>query len=175
MPVGGHVHDTLLDEIRRAYASSVNAAIRRDGEWRSLSYAHQLGHGARKLAVAALQESVTEFAGLCKTLSDSMPEASELLAQARQLMNTAYDELLRKVQLTSLTLYRKQLRQSPQFWADNAEEWGRGPGYINRVLHRNREWFQAQQRHDLEDQLKSVLEREWRTALERVEAIFEQA
>jgi transcriptional regulator with XRE-family HTH domain len=173
-PVGGHVHDTLLDEIRRVHASSVNAAIRREGEWRSLSYTHQLGHGARKLAVAALQESVTEFTGLCKTLSHSMSEASELLSQARQLMSTAYDELLRKVQLTSLTLYRDQLRQNPQFWLDNVGEWGRGSGYLKRVLGRNREWFEEPQRRDLEDQLESVLEREWRTVLERVEAIFEQ-
>ena len=173
-PVGGHVHDTLLDEILGAYASSVNAAVRREGEWRSLSYTHQLGHGARKLAVAALQASVTEFTGLCQTLSDSMPEASELLSQARQLMSTAYDELLRKIQLTSLTLYRSQLRQDPQFWLDNASEWGRGSGYLKRVLRRNREWFQEPQRRDLEDQLESVLEREWRTVLDRVEAIFEQ-
>ena len=88
------------------HASSVNAAIRRDGEWRSLSYTHQLGFGARKLAVDALQESVTGFAALCETLAESMPEAAELLTQARQVLNTAYDELLRKMQLTSVTLYR---------------------------------------------------------------------
>jgi transcriptional regulator with XRE-family HTH domain len=168
-----HTHDTLLTEIRRAYASTVNAAIRRDGEWWSLSYTHQLGFGARKLAVAALQESVTGFTVLCQTLSDSMPEASELLTQAQQLMNTAYDELLRKIQLTSATLYGSQLRQAPQFWSDNAAEWGRGPGYLDRVLAHNREWFLDPQRRDLEDHLAAVLEREWRAVLERVEAIYE--
>lgn len=168
-----HTHDTLLTEIRRAHASTVNAAIRRDGEWRSLSYTHQLGFGARKLAVATLQESVTGFTALCQTLSDSMPEASELLTQARQLMNTAYDELLRKIQLTSATLYGSQLRQAPQFWSDNAAEWGRGPGYLDRVLAHNREWFLDPQRRDLEDHLAAVLEREWRAVLERVEAIYE--
>ncbi|MGW2114240.1 helix-turn-helix domain-containing protein [Streptomyces zhihengii] len=176
-PLSGHVHDALLNEIERAHAASVNAAVRREGEWRSLSYTHQLGHGARKAAVVALQDSVTGFTDLCRTLSDpdSMPEASELLSQAQQLMSTAYDELLRKVQLTGLTLYRDQLREDPEFWNNSAGEWGQGPGYINRVLRRNREWFQQPQRRDLEDQLAAVLEREWRTVLERVEAIFGQA
>lgn len=174
-PIAGHVHDTLLDEIDRAHASSLNAAIRREGEWRSLSYTHQLGYGARRLAVADLQESVTGFTDLCRTLSESMPDASELLAQARQLMATAYDELLRKVQLTSLSLYHSRLRQSPQFWLDNASEWGQGPGYRSRVQRRNREWFQSPQRRDLEEQLMSVIEREWLTVLERVDAIFEEA
>ena len=67
-PISEHVHDTLLAEIHRAHASSVNAAVRREGEWRSLSYTHQLGFGARKVAVAALQESVTGFTVLCQTL-----------------------------------------------------------------------------------------------------------
>jgi transcriptional regulator with XRE-family HTH domain len=172
--ISEHVHDTLLNEIERAHASSVNAAIRREGEWRSLSYTHQLGHGARKAAVEALRASVNGFTDLCQTLSDSMPDASELLSQANRLLNTAYDELLRKVQLTSLTLYRDELREDPQFWSNNAGEWGQGSGYLNRVLRRNREWFQQPQRRDLEDQLTAVLEREWGTVLERVEAIFEQ-
>lgn len=174
-PIGEHVHDTLLDEIARVHAASVNAAVRREGEWRSLSYTHQLGYGARKIAVAALKESVTGFTALCQTLSESMPQAKELLTQAEQLMKTAYDELLRKVQLASLTLYRAQLRQDPQFWLDNAAEWGTGTGYVKRVLGHNRKWFEAAQRRELENHLAGVLDREWRAVLGRVEAIFEQA
>ncbi|MDX3066739.1 hypothetical protein PV518_31955 [Streptomyces sp. ND04-05B] len=173
-PISGHVHDTLLNVIQRAHVSSVNAAVRREGEWRSLSYTHQLGYGARKAAADALQESVDEFTKRCETLSEVMPDATDLLSQARQLMNTAYDELLRKVQLTGLTLYRDELREDLRFWSDNAEEWGQGSGYRDRVLGRNREWFQQPQRCALEDELAAVLEREWSTALERVEAIFEQ-
>jgi hypothetical protein len=65
--ISAHVHDTLLEEIRRVHASSVNAAVRREGEWRSMSYTHQLGRGARKRAMAALHNSVTGFADLCGT------------------------------------------------------------------------------------------------------------
>ena len=173
--ISEHVYDTLLTEIRRAHASTVNAAVRREGEWRSLSYTHQLGHGARKLAVTSLQESVTGFTAMCRTLADSMPEASELLTQAQQLMNTAYDELLRKIQLASATLYGSDLRQDPQFWTDNAAEWGKGPGYLDRVLAHNRGWFLDPQRRDVEEHLAAVLEREWRAVLERVEAIYEHA
>lgn len=174
-PTIGHIHDTLLDEIEHSYPSTVNAAIRRGGEWRSLSYTHQLGHGARKCAVAALQEWVLAFDDLCHTLSDSRPEAKDLLSQAIHLMATAYDELLRKVQLAGLTYYRDQLREDSNFWSDNVDEWGRGSGYLNRVQRRNREWFQRPERRDLEAELRATLEREWDTALKRVAAIFEQA
>ncbi|MER6589671.1 hypothetical protein [Micromonospora chalcea] len=124
-PLSGHIHDALLDEINRAHSSTVNATIRRNGEWRSLSYSHQLGHGARRLAVLALQDSVTEFTGMCETLSTSMPDARELLFQANRLMTSAYEDLLRKMQLNGLSLYRDQLRTAAQFWIDNASEWGR--------------------------------------------------
>jgi transcriptional regulator with XRE-family HTH domain len=174
-PISGYVHDALLNEIEHTHASSVNAAVRRSGEWRSLSYTHQLGHGARKTAVDALQESIAGFTDLCQTLSGSMPEASELLSQAQRLMSTAYDELLRKVQLTGLTVYCDQLRGDPQFWSGNASEWGQGAGYLNRVMRRNREWFQQPERRVLEAQLAAVVEREWCTALERVEALFGEA
>lgn len=67
-------------------------------------------------------------------------------------MAAAYEELLRKVQLTTLTLCRVQSRQDPQFWLDNAEEWGQGSGYRSRVLLRNRDWFQKPERQYLEVQ-----------------------
>lgn len=171
--ISEHVHDTLLAEIRHAHASTVNAAIRREGEWRSLSYTHQLGYGARKLAVAALQKSVTGFTALCQTLSGSMPEAGELLIQAQHLMGTSYDELLRRMQLASATEYGSQLRQAPEFWLKNAGEWGRGSGYLDRIVARNRGWFQEPPRRDVEEQLAIRLEREWGAVLVRVEAIFD--
>ena len=174
-PISGHVHDPLLEEISEAHAGTVNATVRRDGEWRSLSYSHQLGHGARKLAVLALHESVIEFNGLCTTLSGSMPAATELLSQAQRLMTSAYDELLRKVQLNGLNLYHSQLRHDTRFWTDNINEWGRGPGYLKRVLQRNLTWFQEPSRQDLEKQLGTFLDREWRTLIERVQAILEQS
>lgn len=172
---GGRVHDTLLDEIGVVHASTVHAAARRSGEWRSLSYSHQLGYGGRKMAVAALRDSVTGFSDLCETLRESLPEASELLSQAQSLMTAAYEELLRKLQLTSLTLYQRQLRQDPQFWLENIGEWGNGPGYRVRVLRRNRDWFQENARHELEVQITAVLGREWGALLDRVGSIFDVA
>jgi transcriptional regulator with XRE-family HTH domain len=169
----GNIYDTLLDEIKQAYASTINATIRRDGEWRALSYSHQLGHGARKLAVQSLRDAVTGFTDLCTTLSDSMPEAKELLSQAEGLMRSAYDELLRKVQLNGSSLYHDQLRGDSRFWTENVNEWGKGPGYVNRVLARNHTWFREPSRLELQKQLLAFVDREWRTVLGRVGAIFE--
>jgi hypothetical protein len=97
--VAGHVHDTLLQVIASVHPATVHAAVRREGEWESLSYSHQLGHGARRLAVASLRPSVEGFDDLCRTLSVRHPVAAELLSQAERLMTQTYEALLRKVQL----------------------------------------------------------------------------
>ncbi|WP_190101131.1 helix-turn-helix domain-containing protein [Streptomyces griseoflavus] len=172
---GGHVHDNLLEEIDSAHVSTVNAAVRREGEWRSLSYSHQLGHGARRLTVEALQDLVTGFTSTNEMLCASHPEAEELLSQASRLLTAAYEELLRRIQLASVTLYREQLKQDPRLWRDSAEEWGKGSGYRNRILDHNRKWFQHAARQELEVQLEAMLAREWTGLLARVRAIFEGA
>lgn len=171
----GHVHDDLLDEIASAHVSTVNAAVHREGEWRSLSYSHQLGHGARRLAVEALQDVVTGFTSTNEMLCVSHSGAGELLAQASRLLTTAYEELLRRIQLASVTLYREQFKQDPHLWHDSAEEWGKGPGYRKRILDHNRKWFQHAARQELEVQLEAMLAREWTGLLTRVRAIFEGA
>lgn len=175
LPVKRHVHDALLTEIASAHPSTVHAAVRRDGEWQSLSYSHQLGYGARRIAVAALADAVTAFMDLCKILERTYPEASELLAQASRLMGTSYEDLLRKVQLAGLTLYSERLQRDTQLWNDLLDEWGRGPGYRDRVTGRNREWFDEAERREVEAETVKVLTREWEHVLRRIASIFDVA
>jgi transcriptional regulator with XRE-family HTH domain len=169
----GHVQDTLLTELERAHASSIHAAVRREGEWRSLSYSHQLGHGARKLAVASLRDAVVSFNGLCETLSTSLPDAAELLAQGSRVMSQAYEDLLRKLQVTGSTLHREQLQRDTNLWRDLTAEWGRGSGYRERVSAKNRSWFGETERQNLEQELRVTLAREWSELVARVSSIFE--
>jgi hypothetical protein len=162
-----------MAEIRTAHASTVNAAVRREGEWQSLSYSHQLGFGARRTAVASLRDLLTEFCGLCSTLAKSSPEAAELLGQADRLMIRTYEDLLKKMQLAGITLYRDQLQQDQIHWMELSQEWGGGPGYRERVVNRQDAWFDQQSRIDIESEIRTVLDREWKTVLGRVASIFE--
>jgi transcriptional regulator with XRE-family HTH domain len=173
--VKGHVQDTLLAEIQSAHASTVRAAVRREGEWRSLSYSHQLGFGARRTAVAALRDWVAGFRDICATLAVSLPEAAELLTQASRLMGQANEELLKKMQVAGVTLYREQLQQDQVLWLELAGEWGRGAGYRDRVAGRQADWFTEQAHIDIEGEILAVLDREWRAVLDRVASIFDRS
>lgn len=173
LTVSGHVHEDLLEAIGRSHWSTVRAAVRREGEWPNLSYTHHLSYGARRLAVLACSDSVAGFARTCETMAatSDFSEARELIGQAERTLQTAYDELLRKVQLMGQTAYGSELRKDVAFWTDCEKESGRG--YKSRIIARNEGWFASDARGVLEQEMRGLIEREWHAALARVESLFE--
>ncbi|MBK8059522.1 MAG: helix-turn-helix domain-containing protein [Gemmatimonadetes bacterium] len=170
-----HVHDALMEQLTQAYASTIRATIRREGEWPNLSYTHHLGYGARRVAALSLGSSVEKFGSLCEIMGadPSYFEAKDLLEQAGRVLETSYEELLRKLQLLGQTAFGAELRSDIAFWVECGSEWGRGPGYKGRVASRNALWFGAEERRTLEEELWSLITKEWHGALERVTALFE--
>jgi hypothetical protein len=169
------VYDSLMEQIGRAYPSTIRATVRREGEWPNLSYSHHLGYGARRLAALALGRHVTGFSELCRTMlgNADYTDAQELIRQAERVLADAYEELLRKVQLMGQTSFRDELKQDVLFWVECSSEWGQGPGYRARVSGRNVHWFCADERRAMEGELWSLIKREWEGALGSVGALLE--
>lgn len=170
----GHVHDSLMQQIAQAYASTVRASVRREGEWQNLSYSHHLGYGARRLAASALGKRVESFSEHCATLAGNpdYSEAVHLIQQADRVLKSSFEDLLRKIQLMGQTAFKDELKSDSTFWQACENEWGRGPGYKVRVSGHNTSWFTAEQRLELEGELRSLIEREWSQTLRRVTALF---
>lgn len=173
--VHGHVQESLMTQIQVAYASTVRATIRREGEWPQLSYSYHIGYGARRLAVMALETAVEQFTGHCKLMAATprYADAVNLLTQAERVLTVSYEELLRKVQLTGQTVFKDALRADPFLWQACLDEWGQGPGYKNRVSAHNRDWFNNEARRKLEQELQTLIVREWTCALANVTALLE--
>ncbi|OFW42696.1 MAG: hypothetical protein A3J29_10420 [Acidobacteria bacterium RIFCSPLOWO2_12_FULL_67_14b] len=117
-PLNGHVQDSLLSQIHAVYASTVRATIRREGEWPNLSYSHHLGYGARRLAARAL-EPLVEKLKIATELMEANPEyaeAKDLIQQARRVLESAFEDLLRKAQIMGQTAFRDALKLDPSLW-----------------------------------------------------------
>ncbi|HEX3666131.1 MAG TPA: hypothetical protein VHU23_12980 [Rhizomicrobium sp.] len=99
-------------------------------------------------------------------------EALHLIEQAGRVLQSSYEELLRKIQLMGQTAFKDQLKSDSQFWAACENEWGRGPGYKGRVSTHNRNWFTTKERMELDEELRALIEREWRQTLIRVTTLF---
>jgi transcriptional regulator with XRE-family HTH domain len=173
--LSGHVQDSLMSQIQIAYASTVRATVRREGEWHNLSYGHHLGYGARRLAVLALEPLVEKFKAVTETMHENpeYTEAKGLIQQTRRVLESAFEDLLRKAQIMGQTAFKEALKLDPSLWSNCENEWGQGPGYRDRVAEWNKLWFGAAQRQELEQELRDVVIREWGIALKRLSSLLE--
>ncbi len=173
--LNANVQDSLMGQLAMVYASTIRATVRREGEWINLSYSHHLGYGARRVAALSLGKTVDGFSALCKTMKGNpeYTEAQDLINQAERVLLAAYEELLRKVQLMGQTSFREELKVDSNFWLQCESEWGRGPGYRDRVTAHNSDWFNAVPRQQLENELHALIDREWKEALANLTSLFE--
>ena len=174
-PLSGQVRDSLLSQIRSAYASTVRATIRREGEWPNLDYGHHLGYGARRLAVVALEPAVEKFKGVAGVMEENpeYAEAKDLIQQAQRVLESAFEELLRMVQLRGRTAFKEPLKHDPSLWVQCESEWGRGSGYRDRVADWNEEWFNAPEQQEVERELFELFDREWGALLSRLSSLLQ--
>ena len=174
-PLDGHVQDSLLSQIRSAYASTVRATIRREGGWPNLDYGHHLGYGARRLAALALEPAVERCKGVAGVM-DGNPEyaeARDLIQQTQRVLESAFEELLRMVQLMGRTTFKDALKLDRSLWVQCENEWGRGLGYRDRVANWNEQWFSDPVRQEVERELFELIDREWKVLLRRLSSLLE--
>ncbi len=174
-PLTGSVQESLMGQMRVAYASTIRATIRREGEWHNLDYGHHLGFGARRLAVLALEEFVKGFRSLTEVMeaNPAYEEATNLIRQCRRVLDVAFEELLRKAQIMGQTLFKEALKLDPSLWLNCEQEWGQGSGYKGRVMNWNSEWFGAPPRRELEEELRVMITREWEQVLARLSSLLD--
>ena len=173
--LNGHVQDSLVEQMQKAYAATVRATVNREGDWANLNYGHHLGFGARRLAVFSLEKLVDRFSDHCKTMQavPDFDEANGLITQAERVMRSSYDDLLRKVQIMGQTRFKDELKLDKAFWTKCSDEWGQGPGYKNRVTDHNKDWFSDEDRLSLENELLFMIQREWDLILMKVNSLLE--
>lgn len=172
-PLNTHIQDDLIKSMNQAYASTIRATIWRKGKWSNLDYHHHLSHGSRLLANTLLSGNVSSFKDFCMTLSGDSEyiDAQDFIKQAENILSSAFDELLRKIEETGKTYFSDELISEDALWRKCEAEYGQG--YRNRVVQHNNDWFKDERRKRLEQDIYAFIEREWKLVLNKVSALIE--
>lgn len=178
-PFSRRLQDSLISAIGRAHASSLRASVRRQGEWYNLDYSHQLGYGARAMAVGAVGSKLEAFKAIATNLLQNLEleDAFRLVQQASRILESGTEALFVKSQLLGRTIHTRHMKPDAKLWDSCDEEWGRGPGYRNRVSRHHRDWF-TNDRDNITAQAQALIDliqKEWQEILERLTAILEES
>ena len=156
-----HAHKEALSTVRVVHASTLWASARRSGEYSSFNVVHQVGVGAAKDARLRSRDWFAKMEGQVNTLKAEagLKPAARSIEQIQAVAEASRVAFLARAQLSAMEIYRKPLTRA-LVWAECAREWGKGPGFRNRVLQHLSNWFE-EERPDLKETLDARMDVLW--------------
>ena len=170
-----NVEGSLLDAMNIVHASTVQASVRRQGDWYNLDYSDQLGYGGRRLAASVVASKQDSFHAIAENLlhDEELTEAFGLVRQARRVIDSGVESILVKSQIKGLEIHSRDMKPDQPLWNQCDKEWGLGGGYRNKVVNHHQLWFTGSTRTHQQD-FRDFIEREWNATLERLSDIIEE-
>ena len=170
----GSLEGNLIVAINGAYASSVRASVRRQGDWYNLNYSHHLGYGARVMAARSVVPKLENFRSRIEIIleNEELKPAFDLIGQSRRILEDGVNTLLIRSELLGKRIYIQHLKPDSEFWGLCDSRWGQGYGYRDDVAQYHKSWFSNSDR-DFQAMVQELVEREWRQILARLSAILD--
>ena len=169
------VERSLMQSINSVPPSSLGASVRREGEWYSLEYSHELAHGARVAAVNAVQSKLVSFQSVADNILDDtqMEEARGFVQQASRVVESGAETLYQKCGLSGTEIHR-YMKSAPSLWLNSDYEWGRGPGYRGRVAKHHSNWFEGPVAASRQNEIRDLIIQEWAETMGRLSRILNE-
>ena len=168
------VHASLIAATASAHWKTIYATVTRHGEWPNLDYAHQLSHGARRIATQLIEPKLSGFKTIAKNVMDDeqFVDAHDLVRQAVRVVDESFNSIVRTVQLVGESVQTDELAEDQNFWQQCIAELGRG--YRDRINGHNRHWFEQQHPGEAEKRVIEVVSQKWNEAIEAVRGLLAQ-
>jgi hypothetical protein len=171
-----HVQDPLIAAVASAHPRTVYAAVVRDGDWWNLNYAHQLSHGARRIAAGIAEPRLKGFTEIANNLlqDDQFSDAHDLVRQSVRAVESGFDTLVRKAQLVGQSIHADEMTGDADFWRACSSEWGRGSGYRDRINRHNTGWFENEQHGEADERVIQLVAESWQETVATVRQLLVQ-
>ena len=171
------IQDELIVEMHGVrHAGYLRASVARMGLWHNFNYYDILGFGARKIAHARIKGWLHDFK---VTTDDILSE--EGLSKAHGFVREiwewldgtdgAREKLLKGVEQECAAAFKISLQgenAQHRLWGPSREEWGKGPGYKNRVAMCNHTWFDREVATEVARHIESQFINGWRDIMKEL-------
>ena len=164
----------LVSAMQRSHPSSLRASVRREGLWDHLDYGYQMGSGVRSVVDTVVSRRIDGFKEVAQNVVDDLSNAEDLVNQAVRIMENGRTDLRDASNGFGRTIHTYDMRNDKGLWASSEAEWGRGPGYRDRVLAHHRTWFDGRVPGDegLKSRVQEFVQGEWEALLDQVGSIL---
>jgi len=176
LPQSLAVESSLMQAINNIHPSSLWASVRREGEWDRLEYSHALAHGARVVAVNAVQRKLGSFHAIVDNILDDtqLEEARGFVGQARRVVEDGVKALYGKCGLSGSEIHAHYMKPARPLWDKSNDEWGRGPGYRVRVAQHHADWFKGDDATSQQEEIGRLIINEWAEIMGRLSSILDE-
>jgi hypothetical protein len=140
----------------------------------SLDYYYQLGFGARTVAARKFLKKAADFGVIVDNLlaDAELTPAYDMLKQAKEVLTTRIDEVLKRMEIAGKTAFEDDLRADTEFWNELAGE--SGTGYRAVIARDSDQWFQATARIEKHKFVKTNIIEGWREVLHALKELIGQ-
>ncbi|SEA73445.1 helix-turn-helix domain-containing protein [Nitrosospira multiformis] len=154
-----------MHEVRSA--STIWAMTRRNGEYYNFSVSHQVGAGGARDALLRSRTWFDKLQGVLDTLKQDphLMLAQKTIQQVEANVDGWRRAFADAARMAAVETYRGPLGADATLWSKCAAQWGKGPGFKNRVECIIRDWFEVQ--IELNQKLEIAIASRWEEVLVR--------
>lgn len=156
------------------YAASVRASVNRYGDWHNLDYYQELAVASRAQCMAKISPLRDELTILINNML-SQEELKPTYSLLKQLKHTS-DIRLNNISQLALTkgrsVYEEKIKTDTRLWNDMGCEWGRGPGYKDRIAEHTQSWFKMNDYSRFEFDVTRGLVEHWELYISEIEKLI---
>jgi hypothetical protein len=154
-----------MHEVRSA--STIGAMTRRNGEYYNFSVSHQVGAGGARDALLRSRTWFDKLQGILDTLKQDphLMLAQKTIQQVEANADGWRRAFADAARMAAVETYRGPLGADATLWSKCAAQWGKGPGFKNRVECIIRDWFEVQT--ELNQKLETAIASRWEEVVVR--------
>jgi hypothetical protein len=171
-----NIHKPLVDDIatKEVYAATIRASVNRQGNWDNFDFYYKLALAARKKSVTSFSEAVNEIQLVLANFErqQDLKAAHPFIRQLLHVVNERMQQLYDAAAIMGRKAYEDPMENDHPFWVVQQNEWGKGPGYKNRIARGAENWFHHHSPASTDAQIQQRVMSEWNELVNTIESLL---